>query len=373
MPTFDHARLGEIIDSFYEAAVRPELWRSILHQMSMIVGAEGALLLGHPISTVGAIWSEGVDETVDFGARNGWYARNARLMRGVPVLAEAPGQFVTESTLFSREELDRLPFNAEFVNRMGFRWFAGGILSADNGHLIALSIERRTRKEPFSTAELAMLRSILPHMQRAGRLSLNLALARASGMLDAFEQMGCGALLLDLAGRVVRANAKAEGLFDESLGLAQGKLVAKDRASNAELQRLATNVIAPLPAHAVAACGAVRLQRAKGSPLVVYAAPIVGSAGDIFQQAKAIMMLIDPDSEHAASQEILVQAFGLTRAEGRLAALVGAGKSPREAAAKLGITEETARTALKRVFAKVGVSRQSELVALLSKLTLNYG
>jgi len=36
----------------------------------------------------------------------------------------------------------------------------------------------------------------------------------------------------------------------------------------------------------------------------------------------------------------------------------------------LGITEETARTALKRVFAKVGVSRQSELAALLTKLVL---
>jgi len=49
---------------------------------------------------------------------------------------------------------------------------------------------------------------------------------------------------------------------------------------------------------------------------------------------------------------------------------VGAGLPPKEAAERLGIAEETARTVLKRVFSKVGVSRQSELVAVLAKLVL---
>ena len=51
-------------------------------------------------------------------------------------------------------------------------------------------------------------------------------------------------------------------------------------------------------------------------------------------------------------------------------ALVGSGTPPRDAAERLGITEETARTVLKRVFAKVGISRQSDLTALLAKAVL---
>lgn len=66
----------------------------------------------------------------------------------------------------------------------------------------------------------------------------------------------------------------------------------------------------------------------------------------------------------------LRDVLGLTLGEARIAALVGSGLSPRESAEKLGITEETARTVLKRVFSKTGVSRQSELVALLTKLVL---
>jgi DNA-binding CsgD family transcriptional regulator len=54
-----------------------------------------------------------------------------------------------------------------------------------------------------------------------------------------------------------------------------------------------------------------------------------------------------------------------------MAALVGSGLPPREAAEKLGITEETARAVLKHVFSKTGVSRQSELVMLLSRMVLH--
>jgi DNA-binding CsgD family transcriptional regulator len=53
-----------------------------------------------------------------------------------------------------------------------------------------------------------------------------------------------------------------------------------------------------------------------------------------------------------------------------VASLVASGLPPRDAAERLGITEGTARTALKRVFNKVGVSRQSELATLLTKLVL---
>ena len=67
---------------------------------------------------------------------------------------------------------------------------------------------------------------------------------------------------------------------------------------------------------------------------------------------------------------ILRDLLGLTLGEARLAALVGAGLPPKEAAQKLGIAEVTARSVLKSVFVKAGVSRQSELASLLTRLVL---
>jgi DNA-binding CsgD family transcriptional regulator len=54
----------------------------------------------------------------------------------------------------------------------------------------------------------------------------------------------------------------------------------------------------------------------------------------------------------------------------RIAALVGSGLAPKQAADRLGISPETARNHLKSVFAKAGISRQSELSALLARLVL---
>jgi len=62
--------------------------------------------------------------------------------------------------------------------------------------------------------------------------------------------------------------------------------------------------------------------------------------------------------------------FGLAPAEARVATLIGTGLSPQRTAEKLGISVKNVRTTLQHVFKKVGLSRQSELAVLLTKLTL---
>ena len=56
---------------------------------------------------------------------------------------------------------------------------------------------------------------------------------------------------------------------------------------------------------------------------------------------------------------------GFTPAEARLADALAGGASVREAATKLGVTYETARTHLKRLLSKTGARRQAELVRIL--------
>ena len=97
--------------------------------------------------------------------------------------------------------------------------------------------------------------------------------------------------------------------------------------------------------------------------------PVRRDARDVFS-GSAALLVATPLQSHARSQDLLHALFDLTPAEARLAALVGSGLAPRDAAVKLGVTEETARTTLKRVFAKVGVSRQSQLAVLLSRIIL---
>lgn len=63
-------------------------------------------------------------------------------------------------------------------------------------------------------------------------------------------------------------------------------------------------------------------------------------------------------------------AYGLTPAEARVAAQVGRGKAPKEAAAAFGTSWNTVRSQLRRVYAKTTTSGQPELARLVARLEL---
>ena len=102
-------------------------------------------------------------------------------------------------------------------------------------------------------------------------------------------------------------------------------------------------------------------------PMVIHLVPIRGVAHDMFSRASLILIVTKVVRSSTFSADLLTGLFVLTASESKIALLIGSGHSPRIAAKILEISEETARTALKRVYSKVGVHRQSELVSLLAK------
>jgi hypothetical protein len=56
------------------------------------------------------------------------------------------------------------------------------------------------------------------------------------GMLDAFERVGWGALLIGADGRVINLNGEARRHVGSEITLAQGQIAATHRTSNAELK-----------------------------------------------------------------------------------------------------------------------------------------
>ena len=73
----------------------------------------------------------------------------------------------------------------------------------------------------------------------------------------------------------------------------------------------------------------------------------------------------DPERGLATGEETLVRLHGLTRTEAALAIEILKGRRIESCAVELGISVLTARTHLKRIFAKTKTRRQSELVLLL--------
>ena len=226
MLKFDEGQAANLIDGFYEAAARPELWRNLLAQMAVALGAEGCAFVSGPASPLRPLCSASLDELVTALIQEKWIDNSVRMTRGADALKTSQ-DVVTESMLFTPWELEHLPYNAEFINRFKFHSFAAMLVDGATSSELIFTVERLARQGAFSTPEIETLRKIAPHIRRAGQLALHLAAARDDGLLDAFSLFDCGAVLLDWKGRVLRLNHRAEALMDSWLTVRFGALAAR--------------------------------------------------------------------------------------------------------------------------------------------------
>jgi DNA-binding CsgD family transcriptional regulator len=91
--------------------------------------------------------------------------------------------------------------------------------------------------------------------------------------------------------------------------------------------------------------------------------------GALYRAASPVLVSVtDLEIEVSAPDGELRDLFGLTGAEVRLAAAVFEGLTLAEAAERFGLSVNTVRFQLARIFDKTGVSRQAELVKLMMRL-----
>ena len=78
------------------------------------------------------------------------------------------------------------------------------------------------------------------------------------------------------------------------------------------------------------------LPRPEALPLFVRVVPIAGAAHDIFNIARAVVIVTDPERGGAQTFHILIETFGLSAAEARLARRIGRGETVRDIATPSG-------------------------------------
>jgi DNA-binding CsgD family transcriptional regulator/PAS domain-containing protein len=360
------------IETIYDAAAEPARWPLALGRIADYFDDVGAILQWQrDDGTFGTIVSEALASAQKDYEKNGWAARDIKAIH-----AQQTGHFFNGEPFADRhidfnDEMMKHPSQVEFFEKHGLG-FIGSVAVSPDPHIgVVLSVQRNSKLKPqFSDAELEGLRIISRHVEKSLRLSVRLLNAELSnvGLGEALSRVGIGVFALDALGRVVFSNPAARRLVGDAFTLAEGRLrmssAALDDAFRQTFRAISQDVMAePKPI----------LVRSSSSPnrrLAIYLLPVSlgGLAQQVLTHTRAIMLVIEHKLDEPADPTIVRDLFGLTLGEAKIAAIIGAGFSPRDAAERLGISDDTARTVLKRVFSKVGVSRQSELTALLAKV-----
>jgi len=183
-----------------------------------------------------------------------------------------------------------------------------------------------------------------------------------ASLVQLLDHVPVGVALLDREARPRIANAPVRELLGRRDGLTlgpDGRLNTEDRSTNEQIHAL-LQALAERSSHAGGAWTAGR--ESIDEPLHLVLSPLRQGHSS---SAVAALLVHDPTRPCSAPESLLQRVHGLTPAEASLASVMMQGCPVEEAADRLGVSVNTAKTHLKRVFAKTGVTRQAELVYLL--------
>ena len=362
--------LANAADRFIETALMGDDWRDPLAQLAAAAGAHGATLVRYnPLDKHNSnlhdqfilATSSIADPVLEY--LSGSAPPDPRLTRVSP---KADQGFLADFDQFSSDEIERDPFYEEFLRPRKLRWHACARVddSPDHGQLF-LSLKRHVSREHYDPTEIRALNRSLPKIHMAASISRTVLQAENRGARGVLGQRGEVLLEFDTYGRLISFNEPASLMLDPAFGLRNGRLLAPLPEDQARLDRA---LGAPLGDPPQVACIALRTRDASRR-FVFRVMPVVGAARDVFSAAAALATVTEwekPNIPPDILVKVLREAFDLTGAEARIAALVGLGVTLAESARILAIGEGTARNYIKAAQAKIGTSRQAELASLIT-------
>ncbi|TCT03874.1 helix-turn-helix transcriptional regulator [Aquabacter spiritensis] len=359
------------VDLLYAAALEPDRWPEALDAISRSVGAIGTSMV--PVGPEGTVRSMASDSLLEANAQYQaeWWQRDTPTRRLV-TRGIRPGAVGTDRLVMEEEEIRRDPFYQDFLRPHGIAQSMATVVALGPGQLLSVATQRGLGRGLYSPQDVAVLAALAPHIARALTLATALADARrlADDFSGALERIAMGVVTLDGRGKVRTMNPLARQMMGDGLTVVHGTVHATLRADDARLQAA---IKAALPGDDLLPARGFLVHRAEGRPPYhVEVAPLRPRLDTLEQVAfgdGGAMLLIrrlDPTRKSVAHY---LAAMGLTPAEIRLAEALGQGARLRTAAELLGIAYETARTHLRSIFNKLDVRRQSELVALVTRLS----
>lgn len=358
----------DLIGRLYDAALHEGHWPGLCDDIAAAFGASSAAVLVQPASSDARFLdrSANFDEAaVAAYEEHHWqcslWAQKARQLGLSQVHANADIPGVTA--------LEPSGFYSTTSQQAEGSYVVGAVFPVSASELGVLGIHRAKALGNYGEEDKARVRAFLPHLERALQLRSRLAqhdLAEYCSVA-ALDALATAVVLLDADLTVLYANASAAAMFgaEAPLCLRGAQLVSAashDARTLARMVRAAMRSLAP--GVGAAPAQSLSLPRSDRLPLTLTVAPFVLAEGTPGHKSCAIVMARDPEATTALA-ETLQQLFALTPAEASVSRALAAGASLEEIAAASGVSVNTVKTHLHRVYVKTATKRQGELIALI--------
>ncbi|WAJ27391.1 helix-turn-helix transcriptional regulator [Antarcticirhabdus aurantiaca] len=366
----EEAAFSTLIERCYDTAFDAGGWPDLLQDMATAFDCVGVNVVqmggGEPL----VAYSPSIAHAASAYASE-WVGRDPWLAY---MLRHRPGAgFYVDTDYIAADVRARDPFYQDFRRSLGMSSTLSLILRPYEGMQLGLGASRTRHSEFVPQQERERFAALGRHLARAATLSfrLNAAETLNRSLVDQLARFDCAVAVVSKGGKLLRSNSLLYGLEADGLMIRRGRLVSGQPALQTRLDCYITQALA---------------SPTQASPPEVLALPRPGSALPLLVRAvflgvqvadqrlglaepAVVLLVLKPDMSGYPSLDQVLVALGLTRGQARFALAVGAGHSLKEAAELFKVSDETARSMLKQVYARLGINRQSQLARLIAKVS----
>lgn len=368
------AKFSDLIDELYGAALDAERLRVFLRLLAAHLQATTSTIIATDTanSTSSFQVSFGIDAAYleSYAAE---YAKEDLWQIGAERLRLPAGCVTRGHELVDDDVLFASRFYQEHLREIDIFHWLGVLLQPSPTQRFLVAVQRPHAAGRFDTSHAEQLGALKPHLLRAAQIMQHFArLERQQGVLkSALDQSDMGLVFVRPDGSIAHANRNGLALLESNDGLfmdGHGRIAAARAGEDRALQQLLGADGDSTP-HA----GELSIARPSGKrPYSVLALTAVEDDFWLLDDSFVTLLLIgDPERPQGMPDAALRGAYALTRREAQLALAIMAGRSLKQAADALNITENTARSYLRIIFRKTRTASQSELLRLLFTLPAN--
>ncbi|MBI1291456.1 hypothetical protein GC173_09470 [bacterium] len=364
-----------IVGRIYDCALDNSGWGDVLAALADYCGGENvALAVIDRHTGYSAVTAPRADPAVIAAYEKSWWRMDPTV---VATGTLAVGQ-VTSLEETGRDQFLASPFYNEFwrSSGLGAERLASNLAVRD-GFFASAVLQASARRDRIEAEMERRFRHFVPHLIRSVEMANRYRGLQYENLLGApaNDPGMSGRLVVDSEMRLLFADAGGEAFLARSgcLKFRSGAVGVLDRKTDRKLAQMVACAGGNPLGRAPGGCLSVACPRTRrivtidilpvhpahmppGLPFACGGAPA------------AILSLGYLQDERQAVVDELRSRFGLTAAEAALAFEMLVGDGRQAAASRCGISINTARTHLTRVFDKTGVRRQAELIALVNRL-----
>lgn len=370
-----HEQWLSVADDFAAAALHGSGWLTALSGLAGLTGFRCGQLIGVgpsaavPFNFMNDIDPAAIEEFAAIGGADP--AFNPRIRAGLraPLMTS-----LAENDFVTREEFEHGAYYNDYCRRHDLQFGCMTPMIRDLNGMIGVSIFRGLALGHITADERRIFESIAPQVCAAVRTRIALENQGALVLKGALDALAMAVFVCDGAGKVRTMTGSAEDIVQKGhvLGLRNDQLRALHAADNTELAKAVGIAVSGPQSQGNRLATTVVLHSRDALPVVLDVIPLPRIEYSFNFEPRVLVVVRGNntinDGDSSRTLALLQAAYRLTPAEAQIALQITAGQAPDVIARNRSVSVSTVRVQLRTLFTKLGVRRQSEVVARLHQL-----